>query len=286
MRRLGKHMFVETNFDWANVGAAVFDDGIILLDCPVRPSDSRRWQEELRSLSPRGLRYLIATDYHGDHTTGSAFVEGVTFIAPKLAYEEIARQEGKHPFSKQIFIDTLRDLGQGEEADEIAKATVPLPHICFDDELFLHLPPLTFEIRRLGGHTSACSVVYVPEESVIFTGDVVINEPCPGMRDANLGQWLEALGWIETLPVDHIVPGHGEICGKEEVRKLKEYLTGVREAMEKLVQAGQSMAEAVADSAFDKFFWADPSRGAYWAEERKGTFRRGLETVYKEVKGA
>ncbi len=284
MRRLSGHLYAETGFDWANVGAAVTEAGVVMIDSPVRPSDSRRWQEEVRSLSPLGVRYLIATDFHGDHTTGAAFVEGATFIAPQLVYEEVALR-GNNPFSKKIFVETLRDLGHADEADQIARAVVPPPQICFEESLILHLPPLTFEIRRLGGHSPACSVVYVPEEGVLFSGDVVIDSPTPGMRDAHVGQWLKALAWVEALPVDRIVPGHGEVCGKEVPRRLRDYLSGVREAMAKLVREGRTKAEAAADAAFEKFFHGDASRGAYWLQQRKDTFREGLERLYEELKG-
>ena len=284
MRRLTKNIVTETGFQWANVGAAITEDGIILIDCPVRPTDSRKWQKDLRSLSPLGLRYLISTDYHGDHSTGAAFVEGVTYIAPQRVYEEIAKIEEKRAFTKDIFVETVRDQGFKEEAAEIARAVVPLPKICFEESLVLHFPPLTFQIRRLGGHTPACSVVYIPEEKVLFAGDVVIEERNPGMRDANLRQWISALEWIEGLPAEQIVPGHGEICGKEVVRRLKEYFQMIREDMEKLVRAGRTKAEAAGADCFEKLFWTDTSRGTYWIQQRKDNFRRGLEKVYAEVK--
>ncbi|MEE9274209.1 MAG: MBL fold metallo-hydrolase, partial [bacterium] len=135
MRRLGERLYAETGFQWANVGAAVSEEGVLLVDCPVRPSDSLRWREGLRPLSPKGIRYLIATDYHGDHTTGAAFVGDVTFIAPQRVYEKIAGAGGKDPFSKQIFVETLKDQGHAEEAAEIEAAIVPPPQICFDETL-------------------------------------------------------------------------------------------------------------------------------------------------------
>ena len=109
MLQLSEHLFAETDYSWANVGAAVTDAGVVLIDCPVRPSDSRSWQKDLRTLSPLGLRYLIATDFHGDHTAGVAFVEDVIFIAPQLVYEEVSR--GSNAFLKEIFVETLRDPG-------------------------------------------------------------------------------------------------------------------------------------------------------------------------------
>jgi len=285
MRKLTSHIVAETGFQWANVGAAVTEDGIILIDCPVRPTDSRKWQKELRSLSSLGLHYLITTDYHGDHSTGAAFVEGVTTIAPQRVYEEIAKIQDKHASTKDIFVETLRDQGFKEEAEEIVNAVIPLPKICYEDSLVLHIPPLTFQIRRLGGHSPACSVIFVLEEKILFAGDVVIEERNPGMGDANLREWIGALEWIETLPAEQIVPGHGEICSMDVVKRLKGYFQMIWKDMEKMVRAGRPRAEAVASDSFGKLFWADTSRGAYWFQQRKDSFRKGLERVYDEVKG-
>lgn len=284
MRKLTKNIVAETGFQWANVGAAVTEGGVIMIDCPVRPTESRKWQEELRTLSPLGLRYLISTDYHGDHSTGAAFVKGVTYIAPQRVYEEMGKIQGKHTFSRNALIETLRDQGLKEEAEEVAKAAVRLPTVCFEESLILHLPPLTFEIRRVGGHTPACSVVYIPEEKVIFSSDVVMDTPEPGMRDANVGQWLKAMEWIEGLPVDYIVTGHGEIGGKEIIGKLRKYLSEVWGIMGKLVESGKTKAEAVGDRSFGKFLRVDESKGSYWIEHRKKTFQLGLEKMYDDVK--
>jgi len=84
--------------------------------------------------------------------------------------------------------------------------------------------------------------------------------------------------------VEIIVPGHGEICGKEVVRMLKNRFSEIRGMMEKQVRAGKEKAEAVADPIFQRFFYVDTSRGAYWIQQRKDTFREGLERVYDEVR--
>jgi cyclase len=284
MKKLSAHLYAETKYDWANVGAAVTEKGVVLLDSPVRPTDSKHWQGEVGALSPLGIRYLIATDYHGDHTTGAAFVKDVNFIAPEYVYGEISK--GDNAFSKEIFTETLRDLGHVEEADEIVNAPVPLPQFCFEDTLKIHLSPLTFEIYRKGGHSPACTSVFVPEEGVLFSGDVVINGPSAGMRDANLGEWMEALLWVEGLDLETIVPGHGEICGKEVARSLRDRLGDILGNMKRLVAEGKDKDEAVADPYFEKYFHGDASRGEYWLQQRKDTFREGLERAYSEAKEA
>ena len=285
MRRLSEHLVAETEYLWANVGAGVTEAGVVLIDCPVRPSDSRDWQGQLRALSPEGIRYRISTDYHGDHTIGSAFIEdtGVISIAPQRVFDALAAKD--NPLAgREAFINTLNDIGATEEANEIARAVLPLPQVCFDAGMTLHLHPLTFEIYRLGGHTPACSSVYVPEEGVIFTGDVMINEPGPGMREARFQEWIGALAWIESLPVAHVVPGHGEICGTGEVRRFRNDFEEMWGMMEGLVKKGTEKEAAAADASFEKFFWSDTGRGESWVAHRRRTFRRGLENLYAEVR--
>jgi cyclase len=286
MRQLSTHLYAETEYHWANVGAAVTEAGIVLIDCPVRPSQSRHWQEALRPLSQKGVRYLIGTDYHVDHTTGVGFVDGdFTFVAPQRVFEELEKIRGNTRTARKTFVDTLNDMGQPEEAEQVASADVPPPQVCFDDHLTLHLAPLTFEIFRKGGHSPACTTVLVPEERVLFSGDVMINEQGPGMRDASINEWIEALEWMEALPVDYIVPGHGEICTVREAHALKEQFIEIRGIMRGLVRAGRGKEEAAADAKFEKFFWSDTSRGPSWIEGRRVTFRKGLEKLYDEARG-
>jgi glyoxylase-like metal-dependent hydrolase (beta-lactamase superfamily II) len=263
------------------------DAGAVLIDSPVRPSDSRKWQEVVRGLHPKGARYLITTDYHGDHVTGSSFIEGigttVDFLAPQFAYDEIAK--GDNAFSKEIFVNTLRDLGHVEEADTITNAPVPLPTFCWEETMVLHLSPLTFQIKRMGGHSPATSAVHVPEEGVLFASDVV-SHTGGGMRDAHLGDWIKALEWIESLPIQTIVPGHGDICGMDVVHRQKERMITIRGAVADLVKKGLTKAETVADESLTKrFFKVDHSRGEYWFKQRQETFRDGISRVYDEVKG-
>lgn len=285
MRQLTKHLYAETEYHWANVGAAVTDAGIVLIDCPVRPSQSRHWQEALKPLSDKGIRYLIGTDYHVDHTTGINFLDGdFTFIAPQRVFDELEKIRGNTRAARKTFTDTLIDMGEPEEAERVGDADVPPPEICFDQGITLHLPPLTFQIDRKGGHSPACTTVLVPEEGVLFSGDVMINERGPGMRDASINEWIDALAWMETLPVDHVVPGHGEICTLREVRALKEQFIEIRGMMRDFVRGGKEKEEAAADPSFEKYFWSDTSRGPSWIEGRRRTFRAGLEKLYEEAR--
>ncbi|SFT47682.1 MBL fold metallo-hydrolase [Mesorhizobium sp. YR577] len=287
MQQLGTNVFVETGYDWANVAAVVTKSGAVLIDCPVRPSDSAHWQQVVKGLHPKGGRYLITTDYHGDHVAGSSFIEGigdtVNFLAPQVAFDEI--QKSDNAFSKEIFVETLRDQGHTEEADKIQNAPIPSPTFCWEETMLLHLEPYTFNIRRLAGHSPATSSVYLPEEGILFSSDIVSHHG-GGMRDAHIGDWIRALDWIEALPIETIVPGHGDICGKDVVRKQRQRMVDILGAVGDLVNKGLSKDEVIVDEALTKrFFRVDTSRGEYWLNQRRETFREGISRVYDEIKG-
>ena len=288
MQQLGKRIFVETAYDWANVAAVVTDEGVVLIDSPVRPSDSKHWQNAVRDLHPKGVRYLITTDYHGDHVTGSAFIEGINdtvqFLAPQFVYNEVSKG-GDNAFSKEIFVNTLRDLGHVEEADTITNAPAPLPRYCWEETMVLNLSPLTFHIKRCGGHSPATSAIFVPEERILFSSDLVFHSG-GGLRDAHIGDWIKALDWITSLPIDTIVPGHGDVCGVDVAHGHKERLTIIRDAVAEVVQKGRGRTETIEDAGLaERFFKADRSRGEYWFKQRQETFREGIARIYDEVKG-
>ena len=284
MQQLTKHLYAETEYPWANVGAAVTNHGIVLIDSPVRPSQSKHWQNALKPLSPKGIRYVIGTDFHVDHTTGIGFIEGeFTLITAQRVHDELAKVRSNAAASRKHFVDTLKDMGVPDEAEQVANVAVPSPQVCFEDKLTLHLEPLTFEIYRKGGHTPACTCVLVPEEGTLFSSDVMINEAGAGMRDCNMKDWIAALAWMETLPIDRVVPGHGEVCTIKEVRQSREQFSEIMDLMRDCVRAGQGKEESAAAPRFEKFFWADTTRGPSWVEARRWTFRKGLEKLYEEA---
>ncbi|MCB4770404.1 MBL fold metallo-hydrolase [Ancylobacter sp. Lp-2] len=288
MQKLGKNVYVETGYDWANVAAVITDEGAVLIDCPVRPTDSAHWQEVVRGLHPRGARHLIATDYHGDHISGTSFIEGVgdrvSFLAPQVAFDEISKG-GDNAYSKKMFVDTLNDLKLTEEATRLAEAAVPLPTFCWKRSMVLHAAPLTFEITLMGGHSPGTSAILVPEEGILFASDVV-NARGGGMGDAHLGDWIRALEWIETLDVHTIVPGHGDVCDMEVVRRQRERMVTIKGAVADLIGKGLSRSEAMTDAKLEsQFFHADTSRGEYWLKQRRETFQKGISRIYDEVKG-
>ena len=118
---------------------------------------------------------------------------------------------------------------------------------------------------------------------MLFSSDVVSHSG-GGMRDAHLGDWIRALEWIESLPIETIVPGHGGICGMDVVHRQKDRILSIREAVDQFVRKGVSKAETAKDESLaQRFFKADSSRGEYWLQQCRETFREGISRVYDKI---
>jgi cyclase len=75
------------------------------------------------------------------------------------------------------------------------------------------------------GHTTCDSILYLPEEEIVFMGDLLSVNTHPHIRDGNTQEWVRILEEIETLALRDAVPGHGPVGGKENLTVFREYLT-------------------------------------------------------------
>lgn len=78
-----------------------------------------------------------------------------------------------------------------------------------------------------GGHTQSDVIVYIPDEKLVVTGDLVLSKHHPVLTNANPQEWLHILEQIEQLGIETIVPGHGNICSLRELREVKDYISDI-----------------------------------------------------------
>ena len=122
---------------------------------------------------------------------------------------------------------------------------IVLPQITFSRELRLHMGDRTLELTFVGGHSSASILTYVPEDGVLFAGDNIVNGQLPITANCRFGTWIEVLRRVEEMEIDTIVPGHGDICGKEVVRNIRTYFEAMRDKVRSLLDAGATKEEVV-----------------------------------------
>lgn len=110
-------------------------------------------------------------------------------------------------------------------------------------------------------HTAGDVLVHVPQDRVVYTGDILFIDGTPIMWAGPVGNWLKACDLILSLDVDAIVPGHGPLATHAQVRAVQDYLRYVDGEARKRYDAGLSAAEAARDIALgDYAAWGDAER--------------------------
>jgi glyoxylase-like metal-dependent hydrolase (beta-lactamase superfamily II) len=150
------------------------------------------------------------------------------------------------------------------------------PTTLIEDRLDLDLDGRPAEILYVGpAHTAGDVIVHLPEERVVFGGDVLFISCTPIGWEGTFSRWLEALDQIIGLEPEVVVPGHGPVCGVEEVRELKRYFEYVIAESKPLFEAELSALEAA--KRIDLGPYAD------WAEPERLIFN--VERAYRELRG-
>jgi glyoxylase-like metal-dependent hydrolase (beta-lactamase superfamily II) len=129
---------------------------------------------------------------------------------------------------------------------------IVLPTRVFEEKYKLN----GIEMIYFGGHTDCSSVVYIPEDRVLFAGDLMFAEMFPWAGDptADPDTWINAFKTILAMDVETIVPGHGPICNKDEVRIQLKWFEAIREEMRRLISEGASEQEAVSYEVYPDFY--------------------------------
>jgi cyclase len=278
IREIAPDVFVETEYHGANVAFIVSGEGVILVDSPMLPKQARHWLKEIRKRTDEPVRYVINTDHHRAHIVGNQYFPGANVIAHENAWKEM-RSYGDSFRTRllNMYRDRMPDaVAEWEENLQIVK-----PHITFTNRSVMFKGDKEIHLIAVGGHTPATSVVYLPNERLLFAGDVVVTNRPPFLSQGNTKEWLEALTYLRKLRYDILIPGHGELTGKEATQKMSEYLRMVRRRVRTAYQSGLSKGDTARSLSHLVRLWPIPPFEKPKADRR---FKSGLGRVWNEIR--
>ncbi len=254
-----------------NGGFLAGKDGALLLEGFGSPSGASFQMDALRMVSQVPVKGALDTHYHFDHSMGNSFygANGVQLWAhattAKRIVENYLPMQGTDkaaalaPFEKRVKdakSDTERqhaqsDLNAVTGLFQIASVTViGLPNHPIDAAklpLSLDLGGLTAVIESYPGHSGTDMIVRVPEQNVVYAGDLLFSGWYPVCFDekATVSGWRDTLKKFAAFDKDTLfVPGHGQICGQEGIAALREVFDDIAGQAEKMFKAGVPAEEA------------------------------------------
>jgi cyclase len=278
MRELAPNVFVETEFHGANVGAITTGEGVILIDTPMLPDDAAAWLEEIRKRTGDRILYIINTDHHRGHIIGNQYFPMATVIAHEFAWKNM-KSYGDSFRTRLLNLYRNRMPEAAEEWQQNLK--IREPEITFSGRTILFKGDKEIHLLPLGGHTPATTVVYLPEDGLLFAGDLVVTDRPPFLSQGDTKEWLTALTYLRKLQYDVLIPGHGELSGKEATEKMSEFLRIVRRKVRSAHRAGLSKSDTARSLKHLIHYWPIPPFEKPKADRR---FKSSLSRVWNEMK--
>ena len=263
------YAYVQPDGSWwiNNTGFIVGADATVSIDSCATEARTSAYRAAIARVSPAPVRTLVNTHHHGDHTHGNYQFREATIIAQRNCRAEM--------------------LATGLPGERTARTWVPPqwgelelapPTVTFDDRLELWSGDHRCEVRFAGtpAHTTSDSIVWLPEPSVLFAGDLVFNGGTPFILGGSLAGAIEAVEALAGLHARTIVPGHGPVCGPEVIDEVLGYLRFVADLARRAIAAGVGPLDAA----------RDVDLGAYAGLLDSERLVANLHRAYAELNGA
>ena len=201
--RLSDNAYAYTAEGDPNSGVVIGDDGVIVIDAQATPAMAEDVIRRVRTVTDKPIKYVVLSHYHAVRVLGASAYKAREIIASQATYEMI-KERGKEDMASEI--GRFPRLFRGAEA--IPGLTWPT--MTFDRELTLWMGSLEVRLIHVGaGHTRGDTIVWLPSQKVLFSGDLVEFNAGIYTGDAHLREWPESLEKLRALRPDKLVPGRG-----------------------------------------------------------------------------
>ena len=213
--KLSEHAYAYTAEGDPNTGIIVGDDALLVADTQATPAMAADVIRRIREITDKPIKYVVLTHYHAVRVLGASAYQPQQILA------------------SQDTFDLIVERGEQDKASEIGRfprlfsnvETVPpgmtWPTMTFTGKMTLWLGKLEVQLLQLGrGHTKGDTVVWLPKDRVLLSGDLVEFDATPYAGDAYFQDWPQTLDNIAALKPRALVPGRGPaLVGEEQVAK-------------------------------------------------------------------
>jgi glyoxylase-like metal-dependent hydrolase (beta-lactamase superfamily II) len=239
--RLSEHAWAYTAEGDPNTGIVIGDDAVLVADTQATPAMAQDVIRRIREVTDKPIRYVVLTHYHAVRVLGASAYGAQQILASQDTY------------------DLIKERGEADKASEIGRfprlfrnaESVPpgmtWPTITFTGKMTLWLGKLEVQLLQLGrGHTKGDTVVWLPQERTLLSGDLVEYDATPYAGDAYFKDWPQTLDNLAALQPAALVPGRGPALTTPEqvaagLRSTRDFIADVRRQVESGVAAGRDL---------------------------------------------
>jgi glyoxylase-like metal-dependent hydrolase (beta-lactamase superfamily II) len=245
--KLSEHAYAYTAEGDPNTGIVVGDDCVMVIDTQATPVMAQDVVRRIREVTDKPIKYVVLSHYHAVRVLGASGYRPSEIIASRDTYDLIV-ERGEADMKSEI--ERFPRLFRAVES----VPGLTWPTIVFERRLTLWLGKLEVEILQLGrGHTKGDTVVWLPQERILFSGDLVEYGATPYAGDAYLTDWPHTLDKIAALNPAKLVPGRGASLQTPEAVKAgldgtRAFVIAMFEGVKERVASGKDLRTVYAET--------------------------------------
>ena len=218
--KLSDHAYAYTAEGDPNTGVIVGDDAVMVIDTQATPVMAQDVIRRIREVTEKPIRYVVLSHYHAVRVLGATGYRPDHVIASRDTYDLIV-ERGEQDMKSEI--ERFPRLFRAVES----VPGLTWPTIVFERRMTIMLGKLQVDLMQLGrGHTKGDTVAWLPQEKILFSGDLVEYDATPYTGDAYLTDWPATLDAIAALSPQKLVPGRG--ASLQDAAAVKRGLDGTR----------------------------------------------------------
>jgi cyclase len=283
----------------SNAGVVVLSQGVLVFDTHFTPEGGEGLLKRIREITPRPVLYVALSHFHPDHTHGTQAFESASMVFASASARRDILERDVPALNRVIALDQAQVARMSKEfdrsndparrnylrqqmderqalADRLSKIRVRIPIAAVEHSLTIVDESRTLQFRVLGpAHTDGDMILYLPQEKIVFTGDLFFNAALPSTDDAQMISWTSTLEELLKLPATVYVPGHGAVAGRAEVEHFLQYLKDLRALVEPALERGEPLEQVIYETRI-------PAR--YAAYSFQNFFPANLTRMYSELR--
>jgi glyoxylase-like metal-dependent hydrolase (beta-lactamase superfamily II) len=261
-----------------NAGFVDLGDIAVLIDTTMSEEAAKDLRKAVIQYTGKNPKFIVITHYHLDHVVGnSVFDSSISIITSERTLNNIKVENAKR--IKDIRNTSTEEVDKMEESlkseiDEEKQKEIENelnfiklvkdesfalrnPDLCFRKELILHGKDRDLHIHTFQkAHTNGDVVVYVPDDEVLFAGDLLFARSDPWLGSGDPDGWISVIDKILAMNFATVVPGHGNLASKKEFSLEKKYIREIIQLAKNHLKTGDPIKRE--DFSSDLKKWTSP----------------------------
>jgi cyclase len=245
------YLVPDGSWGWSNSGLITDGDSSLLVDTLFDLKLTGEMLANLRASIPASekIDILVNTHADGDHTFGNQLVRDARIIGTQGTVDDFARFDPK--VLERVCLNAEEFGSAGVFMKECFRPfdfsgiELTPPTEIFSGTLDIMVGEKRVQLIEVGpSHSLGDALIYVPDDKVIYTGDILFTEGTPIAWYGPVQRWIDVCDMIMGMDVETIVAGHGPISDKNDLRRMRDYLADIRDRARPLYDAGMDYLEA------------------------------------------